>query len=335
MSSRFPARLVIDLPNWLGDQVMSLPAVHRLVSANDGADTTLHTRPPMSRLVQGLFPAARVVASLPKASPLSSAFRVCRSGGRYRIGVTLRHAYRAKIFLRLAARRSYGSDGEGAWALLSERWSVDRSRHQVRDADQILNALGLAAANAAWRPVLPSALLDEGKCELTRTGMDGRRLIGLAPATARGEAKRWPAERFRELAQRLLAAGLTPVVIVGPGEEKLAAEVAGAAVRVAGPQVDVAGLAGVLAALDALVTNDSGPMHLAAAVGTRVVALFGPTDPARTAPLGTGHRMLRLELDCAPCHRPVCPLGHNDCLHELAVSDVLSAALDLVQSSTP
>jgi ADP-heptose:LPS heptosyltransferase len=111
----------------------------------------------------------------------------------------------------------------------------------------------------------------------------------------------------------------------------LAAEVAGAAVSIAGPDADVAGLAGVLAGLDILVTNDSGPMHLAAAVGTRVIALFGPTDPARTAPLGSGHRMLGLQLDCAPCHRPVCPLGHNACLHELQVDEVFDAVLDVIE----
>jgi heptosyltransferase-2 len=325
--------LLIDLPNWLGDQVMALPAVHRMVTANRGAETTLHARPRMARFVAAVFPTARIIASPPKAFPIGCAIRLCRPSGRYRVGVTLRHAYRAKIVLRLAARRSYGSTGNGAWPLLSERLSVDRSLHQGRDADPILAALGLGPADIRWRPKLPAALVDEGLDELDRAGVDGRPLVGLAPATARGSSRRWPARSFAELAHRLRAAGLTPVVIAGPGEERLAAEVAGDVTAVAATEVDVAGLAGVLAGLEVLVTNDSGPMHLAAAVGTRVVALFGPTDPARTAPLGEDHELLSLFLDCAPCLRPVCPLGHTACLNELPVAEVLDAVLDVVQAT--
>jgi heptosyltransferase-2 len=333
ISSPLPARLLIDLPNWLGDQVMALPAVHRMVTANAGAETTLHARPRMVRFVKAVFPTTCVVASPPKAFPLNSAMRLCRQGGRFRVGVTLRHAYRAKIVLGLAARRSYGSAGSGAWPLLSQRFPVDRSAHQVRDADPILAALGLEPAASRWRPALPSELLDEGARELRRAGVDGRPLVGLAPATARGPARRWPAARFAELAHRLRAAGVTPVVIAGPGEEGLAAEVAGDAIAVAGPTVDVAGLAGVLAGLGLLVTNDSGPMHLAAAVGTRVVALIGPTDPVRTAPLGEGHALLSLDLDCAPCLKSDCPLGHTACMNELSVDRVFDAVIDVVQAT--
>jgi heptosyltransferase-2 len=322
-----PARLLVDLPNWLGDQVMGLPAVDRLVAANDRGETTIHTRPRVGRLIEQLFPVSAVVASPPKASPVMRAIGLGRPAGRFDIGVTLRHASRAKILLRLATRRAYGSCGGGAWALLDECHPVDRTRHQVHDADPMLCSLGVSGVDRRWRAELPAMLKREGERALRRAGAGDGRLVGLAPAAAGGPSKRWPAAAYRELTRQLKAVELEPVVVAGPGEEAVAAEVAADGIAIAGVDVDAAGLAGVLDRLAVLVTNDSGPMHLAAAIGTPVVALFGPTDPGRTAPLGDGHIVLSPKLDCAPCHQPRCPLGHTACLHDLPVEAVFNAVL--------
>ena len=330
MESSLPTRMVIDLPNWVGDQVMTLPAVHRLVTANAGGETTLHSRPAGRRLFASLFPAAVVVASPPKCSPITTARRLCRGGGRFDLGVTLRHAPRAKICLRLTARRSLGSDGDGGRLLLTERYPVDRSRHQVFDADPILEGLGLPGVDSRWRPALPLALVEEGARLLRRAGVAREGAIGVAPACARGETKRWPAASFGKLAGRIRARGLEVVVVVGPGEEEFGRQVAAAAGRplpIVGSDVDVAGLAGMLARLSVLVCNDSGPMHLAAAVGIRMVALFGPTDPRRTGPLGDHHVILRRDLECAPCRARTCALGHAACLQELPVDRAEQALL--------
>lgn len=335
MRGMLPGRLVVDLPNWVGDQVMALPAVHRLVEGNCGGETTLHARPAASRLFEVLFPTAEVVASPPKASPISSARRLVRSGGRYDVGITLRHASRAKICLRLTARRTLGSGGDGGRFLLSERYPVDRSRHQVFDADPILEGLGLERVNPRWRPALPLALVEEGARLLRRCGIEREGAIGLAPATARGTSKRWPASAFGALATRVLARGREAVLVIGPGEDELAREVvtaAGRPVPVVGSHSDVAGLAGVLARLSVLVCNDSGPMHLAAALGVRMIALFGPTDPRRTGPLGDHSVVLRRELDCAPCGARTCPFGHGACLHDLTVDRVEGALARLLGS---
>ena len=325
MRDVLPGRLVVDLPNWVGDQVMALPTVHRLVVGNRDGETTLHPRPAARRFFEALFPATEVVASPPKASPITMARRLVQGGGRFDVGVTLRHASRAKICLRLTARRSLGSGQDGGRFLLSERYPVDRTRHQVFDADPILEGLGLEPVNPSWRPSLPLILIEEGARALRRAGVERDGAIGLAPATARGASKRWPAASFGDLARRMLARGLEVVVVIGPGEEELGWAVAAAAGRpvpVVGCRLDVAGLAGVLARLSVLVCNDSGPMHLAGAVGTRMVALFGPTDPRRTGPLGDRSVILRRELDCAPCGARICPLGHSACLQELSVERV-------------
>jgi heptosyltransferase-2 len=329
LTGRFPTRLLIDLPTWIGDQVMALPAVRVLVDGNRGGDTVLHTTPAMRRLLELLFPEARVAAARRKTSPFVSARALCGPGGRFELGVTLRNALRAKILVRLAARSSVGSRGEGAMLLLSQRCVVDRARHQVFDADTILRALGLPGVDAAWRPRTPRSLVREGRRALERAGvMEGGQVVGLAPATARAQARRWPADRFGHLARHLTERGLLPVVVVGPGEEGLAEAVRRTATEdlpVVGPDLDVAALAGVLSGLDAVVANDSGPMHLAALCGTQVVGLFGPSDPRRTAPLGRGHQVLNRHLVCSPCTAHRCPLGHHECLRSISVDEVDAA----------
>jgi heptosyltransferase II len=330
--TRRPASILVDLPNWVGDQVMAMPVVDRFVGADPGGVVVLHCRPPMRRLLAELFPAAVVVASVRRASPFAVARRLCRDRGRFDVGVTLRHASRAKLLLRLVVRRAFGSTGGGAFLLLSRAFPVDRTHHQIFDTDPILAELGLAGVDAEWRPTLPARLREEGAALLESARLGGGRTIALAPGAAWGESKMWPASRFGQLAGRLLGLGLQPLVVIGPGEEMLGAAVARAAAAplpVVGSDVDVAGLAGLVAQVAALVGNDSGAMHMAAMVGTPVVALFGPTDPVRTAPVGSGHVVLSRRLRCAPCLQPHCPLGHTDCLAGLPVDEVAQAVLRL------
>jgi heptosyltransferase-2 len=333
MHNPLPSRLIVDLPNWVGDQVMALPTVHRLVKANELGETTLHARPEAGRFLAGVFPEVRVVLSPRKASPIHSARRLCRDGGRFELGVTLRNASRAKICLWLAARKAVGSHGNGAGLLLTNCYSVDRRRHQVHDADPILEDLGLQGVDPSWKPKLPLEIVEEGARCLRRAGVSHEGAVGVAPTTALGEARRWPAAHYGELARSILDRGLEVVVVIGPGEGAFATavqEAAGRPLPVVGGDVDVAGLAGVLARLSVLVGNDSGPIHLAAAVGTPGVAIFGPTDPCRTGPLSDTHVVLRSGLECAPCGELRCRLGHTACLHQIDVATVRRKVLESV-----
>ncbi len=139
--------------------------------------------------------------------------------------------------------------------------------------------------------------------------------------------KRWPGERFRALAGRLAARGCSVAWLAGPGEQDQVAALAEGPVI---PPVPIRVAAALLARLDLLVTNDSGPMHLAAAVGTPTVALFGPTHEARFGPWGDGHRVLSRTLGCRPCYPPRRSCADRRCLTALSVEEVEAAALDLL-----
>jgi lipopolysaccharide heptosyltransferase II len=328
-----PARLLIDLPNWVGDVALTLPALTGLMGTNANGATTLHCRPAVERLLELLFPGAEILATATRTAPLSGARRILAGGGRFDVGVTFRHSTRGKLLLLLTARHRLGSRGGGGTLLLSEAFPVPRDRHQVHDADSLLERLGAAPADAGWRPAVPGILVDEGRAALARAGVQLRPAVGLLPGAAWGASKQWPPELFGRLVPLLMDGGARPLVVIGPGEETLAAaisEAAGLDVPTVGPELDVAGLFGLLSLLETAVCNDSGPMHLAALTGTPVVALFGPTDPRRTAPTGDGHRLLHQALECSPCFKPVCPLGHQDCLRGIGAERVAAEVFSLL-----
>lgn len=319
--SWLPTTLLVDLPNWVGDQMMALPALHRLVHGNRGGLTVLHTRPNMTRFLAAVFPEAVVVSSPHRKSPFSAVRAVIAVHRRFQVGVTLRNAARGKVLIRLAARRCFGSRGEGALFLMTNSCEVDRTCHQVHDADGILDLVGLDPADPDWLPDLPPEIAHEGEDVLRGFNLEASRVIALAPTTARGTAKRWPARRFGELVRRLRQTGLQPMIVIGPGEETVAEQVCEAAafdLPVIGSNLDIAGLAAIANGVRGLVGNDSGPMQLAAAVGTPVVAIFGPTDPARTGPRGAKYRTV------------TAPAGSEDGIVGISVEEVEAAVLDLL-----
>jgi len=324
-----PLTLLVDLPNWVGDLAMALPLVGRLVSSNAPGRTILHARPSAGRLLRAMFPTAAVATVPPKTSPFTAARRVVHRGGRVDLGISLRNAWRAKIFLRLVARRAWGSASSGGW-MLDRTVTPDPRRHQRHDWDGFLEALDLDPIVGAPLST-PRELCREGRGRLA--DVSSGEVVGLAPGAAGWDSKRWSPDRFGALARRLADGGRRPVVVVGPGEQQVAArvtEASGVRLPVVGADTDVAGLAGLVSELDLVVGNDSGPVQLAAVFGTPVVAIFGPTDPDRTRPVGAAARVVRRPLECAPCRRSTCPLGHHACMTELSVEEVMEAVDDLV-----
>jgi ADP-heptose:LPS heptosyltransferase len=277
-----PARVLVDLPNWLGDLIHALPALARLVEANGGGQTC-------ALLPAAHAPLARLLGVAVIARPRDAAFRFGRRlRGCFDVVVSARHSTRAKLLLRgIAAPLALASRGRGAAALGLTTFAVIRSRHQRHDLDLALGAIDLPGdGDEAFRLALPECLAARGRLERRRlTG--GAPAVALLPATRGGNGKQYPPDRFVRVAERLAGAGVETVIVVGPGEAELAAAVAGAAgSRIAPADLPLDEIAALMAACDAALGNDSGLTHLAAAVGCPTVALFGPTDPRRTAPTG-------------------------------------------------
>ncbi len=215
----------------------------------------------------------------------------------------------------LEARRVVGF-GDGA---------VWQDRHGVENHRAVLSVAGLPLAHAMPRlvPAPPPAGLPP-------------RFVVLHPGNSHSGANRvniraWPTPNWIELNRRLVAAGVATVITGAPNEAALAAEVAAVGgVDVAG-RTDLPGMAGVMAAAELLVCTDTGPVHIAAAVGTAVLGLYGPTRPSQTAPYGVPGqvRLLRHDIECSPCYGT--PLHKsctdNRCMKLISVDEVFAAVM--------
>ena len=161
--------------------------------------------------------------------------------------------------------------------------------------------------------------------------------VALIPGAEFGPAKRWPSRHYAALARDLLARGMQVALLGSANDADVTGEIAG----LAPGTVDLAGRTRLADAIDLLaaarlaVTNDSGLMHVAAAVGTPVVAIYGSTSPDNTPPLTDRKALVWLGLDCSPCHARTCPLGHMNCLNELEPARVLAACERLMEPAGP
>ena len=323
-----PERILLRAPNWIGDVVLSLPALRDLRRLYPAARLEVLARPWVGELYRAVSEVDAVVASRGVAAD-AAALR-----GRFDLGVLLPNSFASALSLWRAGipeRWGYATDARGL--LLTRRCRVParvRGQSQVYYYRAMLEGLGLAVAGPPDASLAcPEEWATQGEHLL---GDDGP-WIGVNPGAFYGTAKRWPSERFAAAAALVARRTGARVAIVGgaaerPLGEAIAAQLGGRA-RVLCGETTLAGLVGVLKQLRLLLTNDSGPMHLAAALGTPLVAVFGSTDWTETAPFSARARILREETECAPCRLRECPIDHR-CMTRVSVDRVATAALELV-----
>ncbi|MFH1059492.1 MAG: lipopolysaccharide heptosyltransferase I [Pseudomonadota bacterium] len=313
--------LIIKL-SALGDVVQALPVAMAIRRQHPEARIDWLVERPSAGLLMGHPALDRVlvsprhelsedaVAALPEVGTFLGKLR----STRYDAVLELQGLIKSAIFARLArSPRKIGFRGgkepAAAWVLGEPLPAYDPERHALERYLDILEPLGV------MRPARPefglkpdAAHLDQARDALG--GLGGQRpLVALHPV-AKWESKLWPLAHWVELVRLLAGQGLDMVLTGSPADAELTAEIAR---RAGAPVLDLAGrtglkeLAGVLSLADLAVSTDTGVMHLAAALETPVVALFGPTSPGRTGPWGAGHTVLRLGLSCSPCFRRTCP----------------------------
>jgi heptosyltransferase-2 len=221
-----------------------------------------------------------------------------------------------------------GFIGEARFILLNDLRHGERALPRMIDRCAALALPPGAKMPAEWpMPQLKVAAAEVLAWRNKRgLGAETRPVVALAPGAV-GPSKRWPAAAYAALTRRLLSDGLAVWVLGGPGEKALAQEIVGdgQARDLTGDELRDAILA--LASAAAAVSNDSGLLHVAAALGTPSIGIFGPTSPWHWAPLNPLAATIETStaLPCRPCHKPVCGLGHHRCMREIATEEVIAA----------
>ncbi|MSO46136.1 MAG: lipopolysaccharide heptosyltransferase II [Acidobacteria bacterium] len=318
-------RVAIVAPNWLGDAVMALPAIADLRRALPHVALAVVARPPVA-------PLFTLVPDIDHIVTVRDRFdRHEVAAGRFDAALLLPNSFNAAFTAWRAGipqRWGYGAD----WRTPLLTCAVRRPRrlHQAAYYQHLVRALGCPSGPLVPQVEVSAALCEAAKAQLMEAGWNAQTpLTALAPGAAYGGAKRWPAEYYGTLAERVSTEGSTVVLIGSAADAKAGSDVM-ARIAPAHRVVNLIGrtslpqLAGVLASCSALVTNDSGAMHLAAAIGTQVVALFGPTRERETHPLGRQAAVLTHDVWCRPCMLRECPLKHG-CMRGISVEAVHAA----------
>jgi heptosyltransferase-2 len=325
-------KCLLVAPAWVGDMVMAHPLV-----------ALLHTRDPDCE-VHILAPAATLplAARMPGIHGsmllevghgelgLGKRWAVARGLRGFDRAIVLPNSFKSALvpwFARIPVRT--GWTGEQRLVLLNDRRTLDEIRYPLMI--ERFMALGLPAGEPLPTPYpRPVLRVDEANraalvANLGLARLD--RVVALCPGAEFGPAKRWPEDKYAEVARALVDRGHAVWLFGSPGDAAVCAAIASAAPGV----TDLAGrtrlvdAVDLLSLCDAAVVNDSGLMHVACALGVRVVAIYGSTSPSFTPPLGERVAIVREPIECSPCFQRVCPLGHMKCLNDLPVRAVLEA----------
>lgn len=326
---------MVRMPNWVGDAVMATPALGAIRKTFPEAHITIVANP----LVGELFtyhPDCDQVIRFDKHSihrRIGGFWRFCRSlrSEHFDLAFLLQNAFEAAAMAVLAGiprRAGYRTDGRGG--LLNAGVPAVDKKHGLHHVDyylQMLRHLGIVGEDRRLRLALTHA---EQDWAVRRLGPG--KWVAVNPGASYGAAKRWIPERFAAVADGLAAEfGVRVVLTGGPGEIEIGSDIERSMKTV--PlnligQTSVRELMAVLSHCRLMVTNDSGPMHVAAAFDVPIVAVFGPTDHTTTSPLSDNCRIVRSEVDCAPCMLRECPIDHR-CMTGVTADMVLAAAREL------
>ena len=331
--------------NWVGDAVMTVPALRELRRLLPRARVTLATRP----WAEGIFEGADFVDDFLAAGETSNRPRAVFAEAlawrarRFDLAVLLPNAFAPALVAALARvplRAGYATQGRSA--LLTHRLRVPEWRGRRHEVFYYLNIVAelerllygtstVEEREPDTRLPAPEARGREALDLLRGHGVDtSLPLVAICPGSTNSRAKRWPAERFAAVADMLAESAGARVVLVGAADEADISEQVARLMRtrpvVLTGRTDLAQTASVLRAADLLVTNDTGPAHVAAGVGCPVVVVFGPTNPLTTRPFSSTAEVVRRPPDCAPCMLRDCPIDHR-CMTAVTPAEVFERAL--------
>jgi heptosyltransferase-2 len=334
------SRILVQGTSWVGDAVMSLPALRALRECCPEARITLLAR----GWVAGLYRREPCVDEvLPAHGLLRQTWELRRR--RFDAAIVLPNSFRTALVARLAgAERRIGYDRDGRRSLLTDPIAPPKPGetppHERFYYLELLRRAGLLDALPPAEPILLDGIeraRGAGGELFRRMGFAGP-VVGVAPGAQNSRAKQWLPERFVEAALRVAAPLGASIAVFGSAAERALCQTLAEAVRYAGPPVlNLAGETAIeqfidlAAACRVFLTNDSGAMHVASALAVPTVAIFGPTDFVATAPPGPRSRIVRHPVTCSPCMLRDCPIDHR-CMKGVSAEQVAVAALELIKS---
>lgn len=341
-------RVVVRGANWVGDAVMTLPALRELRRLLPRARITLATRAWAADLFAGVDFIDEVLL-LDRRGALSflAEAREMRAR-RFDLALLFPNAFAPALSFfaaRVPERIGYATDGRNLLLTRPVRVPAWRgSRHEVFYYLNLVAELERALFGSSTvderdaRPVL--TVSDERRTEaralLRERGASlARPVVALCPGSTNSRAKRWPAERFAALADMLVEEASADLVLIGARSERDVSEDVARRMKsrplVLTGETELSLTAAILSVADLLVTNDTGPAHLADAVGCPTIVVFGPTDPVTTRPFSERAEVVRRPPDCAPCMLRDCPIDHR-CMTAIEPRDLFVRAARVVAS---
>jgi heptosyltransferase-2 len=330
-------KILMRSPNWVGDSVLAIPAMKAVRARFPKAEITVLARP----WVAGLFTSATFLDEVwkeGKPESLAGWSRLARDmrSRQFDLALLFPNSFESALMVYLARvpqRVGYARDGR-KWMLTNWVWPPARERHQVHYYLELAKAVSASIADPSISIEAAASEKEEARKLLAAEGVPpASRYIVLNPGAAYGSAKRWSEERFAELAALLARDTGFRIVIIGSDAERRIAEKireqAQCETAILNGKTSLETLIGVLAESSLMITNDSGPMHIAAALGVPTVAVFGATNAAETGPYGPKTRIVSHPVECSPCMLRECPIDHR-CMSGISAGDVRRAAFELL-----
>jgi heptosyltransferase II len=330
--------LVVRCPNWVGDIVMATPVFECLRENFPSAKITACIRPYARGILEDSPWFDHIIDCSDKSLSGLLKIRQEMMPLQPQLGLLLTNTTHSWLTFKLAAvprvfgyrrnLRKYFLDG-GPQPLM------DKGQYKSMPMQdyymELCRYMGLTFPKSPrCKLYISDSLAERGALRLRNYGVqDSDTLIGLNPGASFGSSKCWPANYFARLAELLQREyGCKIVLLVGPGEEEIAASIVTEStaeiINTSSDRIDLAELKPLISRCDLLITNDTGPRHYAVAFGIPNIVLMGPTNPLYTASNLEHTTVIRRDLPCSPCHRKVCPYGHHACMNEIRPEMVMA-----------